>query len=120
MLTKETGTIFFKGEVMSGQSNAGKTWRAQYFVIEVPGYAGMPRKVCLKAYSSRVDDVAKFNVGDRVTVSYQVESRPYKMGWYTNVNLIGIRSAEMGFGTGNVQQHNDVKSGPVVDDDMPL
>lgn len=71
-------------QVMPEQTGAGKngTWRKQDFVIETD--AQYPKKVCFTVWGDKID-LDKMQVGKRLNVSFDVESREYNGRWYTDV-----------------------------------
>ncbi len=64
----------------SGQGKSGNAWKKQEFIIETPGqYA---KKVCLSLWGEKVDE-NRVTIGEKVTVSFNLESREYNNRWYT-------------------------------------
>lgn len=88
-----TGKIVTKLPVVTGQGSNGE-WRKQEFIIETA--AQYPKKVCLVAWSDKVETLGGFNVGANVTCSIDVESREYNNRWYTDVKAWKIESAQDG------------------------
>ncbi len=66
---------------ISGQGQNG-TWKKQSFVIETLGE--YPKKICFTTWGDRTDTVKTLNEGDRVSVSFRLESREYNERWYTD------------------------------------
>lgn len=67
----------------SGTAKAtGNPWKKREYVLETPDT--YPRKVCFSLFGERVDQYP-MNVGDDVTVSFDLESREYNGRWYTDV-----------------------------------
>lgn len=84
---QRTGTIKVINEVESGVSkSSGKEWKKVSFVIETEGE--YPKTVCFGIFGGeKVDNFIKFNkIGQRVDVSFDVESREYKGRYYTDLN----------------------------------
>jgi hypothetical protein len=77
------GKVFQVLPEESGQSQAGKTWRKQSFVIETE--ETYPKKVCFTAWSDLVDGIKALKVGEKVKVSFRIESREFNNKWYTDV-----------------------------------
>jgi len=75
------GKIIQIFDEQSGESSNGK-WRKREFVMET--FAKIPRKVCL---SVRGEGVAQFryNVGDAIQSSIDIESREHNGRYYTEV-----------------------------------
>ncbi|MCQ2272737.1 MAG: DUF3127 domain-containing protein [Bacteroidales bacterium] len=88
-----TGKLIMKLDLQSGMSQAGKQWQKQQFVIEtVEQY---PKKVCSQMWGDKVDTLANFNIGDMVTVSFDIESREFNGRWYTDVKAWKIEAAQV-------------------------
>jgi len=66
-----------------GISKAGKPWSKQEFVIET--FDTYPRKVCLSVMNDKVNELERYNVGDTINASLNIESREYNGRWYTDV-----------------------------------
>ncbi len=64
----------------SGQGKSGNAWKKQEFIIETPGQ--YPKKVCLSLWGEKVDE-NRVTIGEKVTVSFNLESREYNNRWYT-------------------------------------
>lgn len=76
------GKIISKGEIVKGQGSKGE-WKKQEFVIQTDGQ--YPKKVCVAAWGGIVDELAKYKVGESVSVFFDLESREYNGRWYTEV-----------------------------------
>ena len=72
-------------KLLPEQRGNGKNgeWVKQDFVIETTEQ--YPKKVCLSAWGDKVADLHRVNVGDMLTVSFNVESREYNERWYTDI-----------------------------------
>lgn len=57
-----------------GMSKAGREWKKQEYVLET--HDSFPRKVKFDFFGDRVDQF-KLNIGDEVTVSFDIESREF-------------------------------------------
>ena len=88
------GTISLKGEPQQGTSQNGFDWARQVVVIETPSYNGSFTKIALTAQNQRVDDLANYQIGDKVEVDYSVTAREYNGKWYNSVNLVNIKSMD--------------------------
>ncbi|MCU0421469.1 MAG: DUF3127 domain-containing protein [Bacteroidia bacterium] len=86
-----TGKIILKLNKTEGISKAGKSWSKQEFVIETQ--ETYPRKVCLSTMNEKVTELERFNIGDLVTASLNIESREYNGKWYTDVRAWRIQTA---------------------------
>ena len=78
-----TGKMIQKMNKTEGVSKAGKPWSKQEFGIET--METYPRKVCLSVMNEKVTELEKFNAGDVITASLNIESREYQGRWYTDV-----------------------------------
>lgn len=66
-----------------GVSKNGGNWVKQNFVLETE--EKFPKKVCITAWSDQVDQLKKFQPGEKLKVSFDVESREYQDKWYTDI-----------------------------------
>ena len=82
-----TGTIIQIQPLQEGTSKSGNAWKKQDCVLETD--AQYPRKVCFNLFGDNVD---KFpvQVGQKVTVSIDIESREFNGRWYTDVRAWNI------------------------------
>ncbi len=68
-------------EEQSGETSNGK-WRKKEFVIET--FAKIPRKVCLSLRGEAIDSF-RYQIGDAIQVSIDIESRSYNGKYFTEV-----------------------------------
>ncbi len=67
----------------SGVSKAsGNAWKKREYVLETQ--ETYPRKVMFDFFGERADQYP-LNVGDEITLSFDIESREYNGRWYTNI-----------------------------------
>lgn len=92
-----------------GMSKAGREWKKQEYVLET--HDSFPRKVKFDFFGDRVDQF-KLNIGDEVTVSFDIESREFNGRWYTDIR--GWK-AEKGLAQGATQQQPQAQMPPVTD-----
>jgi len=86
-----TGKLIQKLPVQSGVSQAGNNWSKAEFVIEtVEQY---PKKVCANLWGERAKSLDQFQLGDLITVSFDLESREYNGRWYTDVKAWKVEAA---------------------------
>lgn len=88
-----TGTLVAIGDIMEGQGVRGP-WQKQLFVIETEEQ--YPKKVACLAWGDKVNDIAAINLGDRLTVGIDIESREFNGRWYTDVKAWSIKGAAQG------------------------
>ncbi len=86
-----TGIVIKKLALQTG-TGANGNWQKQDFVIQTEEQ--YPKKVCFSAWAQRVDDLGRFNDGDRVKVSFDVASREYNERWYTDLRAWRIEVAD--------------------------
>ena len=86
------GTIRQKLGVQSGMSSRG-SWSKQEFVLEYPD-GNFTSQVCMLAFGQdKVQELDKYQVGDRVKVSFNLKSREYNGRWYTDIQIWRIAPA---------------------------
>ena len=89
------GRITQKLPVQSGQSARGQ-WARQDFVVEYPD-GSFPTSVCFSAWGQdKVQELAKFQVGDTVKVAFNVRGREYNGRWYNDLRIWRITPAGNG------------------------
>lgn len=84
-----------------GQSQAGKAWTKQEFIVETNDQ--YPKKICISLMGDKINELRKYNVGAEVKVSLNVESREYQGKWYTNVSAWRIEPSGDSTGGNNTQ-----------------
>jgi len=79
-------------KMLNLQTGTGKNgnWQKQEFVLETPDQ--YPKKICISAWGDKVDDIARFSIGDNLKVSVNIESREYNEKWYTDCRAWKIES----------------------------
>lgn len=76
------GKIIQKLEPVSGTSKAGNQWSKQEYVLET--LDSFPKKIFFDFFGERAKQYP-LNVGDTVTLSFDIESREYQGRWYTSI-----------------------------------
>ena len=76
------GKIIQKLELQSGTSKAGNAWKKQEYVLET--LDSYPRKVKFDFFGDRADQYP-LEVGDVITLRYDIESREFNGRWYTDI-----------------------------------
>ena len=76
------GKIILKLPLQSGVSQAGNNWKKQEYVLETED--SYPKKVHFDFFGDKADQFP-LNVGDRVRLSFDIESREYNGRWYTSI-----------------------------------
>ncbi len=68
--------------LQQGTSKAGNAWKKQEYVLET--HDQYPRKVKFDFFGERADQFP-LNIGDEVTISFDIESREFNGRWYTDI-----------------------------------
>ena len=78
------GIIKKKLKLQSGTSKAGNEWqKLDVIITQSDEYS---KEVCITAFGDKaIESVKRFNEGDSVEVSVNVESREYNGKYYTNI-----------------------------------
>ena len=86
------GTLAQKLPVQSGSSARGP-WTKQEFILEFPD-GNFTAKACFLAWGQeKVQDLGKYQVGDKVRVSFNLKSREYNGRWYNDLQIWKIAPA---------------------------
>lgn len=67
---------------ISGTSKAGNPWKKREYVLET--IETYPKKVHFDFFGERADQYP-LNLGDFITLSFDIESREYQGRWYTSI-----------------------------------
>ena len=84
------GKIIQKMEPVGGVSKAGNQWKKQEYVLET--LDSYPKKVKFDFFGDRADQYP-LEVGDVITLSYDIESREFNGRWYTDLPIWRIAPA---------------------------
>lgn len=76
------GKIILALPEMSGVSKSGNNWKKREYVLET--IETYPKKVHFDFFGERADQYP-LNVGDNITLSFDIESREYNGRWYTGI-----------------------------------
>ena len=86
------GKIARKLTVQTGTSARG-AWSKQEFVLEYQE-GNFPTQVCMNVWGDdKVRELDKYQVGDKVKISFNLSSREYNGRWYTDVRAWRIEPA---------------------------
>ena len=86
------GRIARKLNVQTGTSSRG-AWSKQEFVIEYQE-GNFPTQLCMNVWGDdKVRELEKYQVGDKVKISFNLSSREYNGRWYTDVRAWRIEPA---------------------------
>ena len=98
------GRIARKLNVQTGTSARG-AWSKQEFILEYQE-GNFPSQVCMNVWGEdKVRDLEKYQVGDKVKISFNLSSREYNGRWYTDVRAWRIEpavAAQADYATGAV------------------
>ena len=135
------GRIARKLNVQTGTSTRG-AWSKQEFIFEYQE-GNYPSQICMNVWGEdKVRELDKYQVGDKVKISFNLSSREFNGRWYTDVRAWRIEPAggaapQQAVGQ-YVQQQNTPMSGiqtppsmentpapsiddlPAEDDDLPF
>lgn len=98
------GRIVRKLNVQTGTSARG-AWSKQEFIFEYQE-GNFPSQICMNVWGDdKVKDLEKYQVGDKVKISFNLSSREYNGRWYTDVRAWRIEpasAAQTDYATGAV------------------
>ena len=78
---------------VTGQGKNG-VWVKQDFVLETEDQ--YPKKACFTAWGDKAADLKTFSLGEKLKISFSVESREYNDRWYTDLKAYRIDTAGSG------------------------
>ena len=76
-----SGKIIVLLSPQSGKTANGE-WRKQEYILETDSQ--YPKKICFMAWGDKIDQFG-IKLGEKLTVSVDLESREYNGRWYTDV-----------------------------------
>ena len=86
------GTLRQKLGVQQGTSARGQ-WAKQEFILEFPD-GNFTSQACFTAFGQdKVAELDKYQVGDRIKVSFNIRGREYNGRWYTDLQIWRIAPA---------------------------
>lgn len=88
-----TGKIIVAMDPVGGTSKAGNVWKKRDYVLETQ--ETYPRKVAFNFFGDRVDQFP-LEVGQLVTISFDIESREWQGRWYTDIRAWKAEPAGQG------------------------
>lgn len=108
------GKIVAVLELQKGNTAKGE-WKKQNFVIET--LSDFPKKVCVTVWGDKVAALASMSVGERVSLSIDIESREFNGKWYTDVKAFRIEKTSLGTsGGGSSKIASEMPPMPSQDD----
>ena len=117
------GRIARKLNVQTGTSTRG-AWSKQEFIFEYQE-GQFPTQVCMNVWGEdKVKELDKYQVGDKVKISFNLSSREYNGRWYTDVRAWRIESsvqaAPAPAPAPEYMPAPDAYSAPLDEDDLPF
>lgn len=95
-------------QILNKQTGEGKngTWEKQEYVLEYGSDSRYPKKVCFNLWG---DKIGQFNLqmGEEITLSFDLESREYNGRWYTDVKGWNVNKKGSGSNAGNGGYNNN-------------
>ena len=76
-----TGKLIQLMPLQTGEGKNG-TWKKQEIILETE--TQYPKKVCISIWGDKINE-KQLVVGNKLTVSFDIESREYNGRWYTDV-----------------------------------
>lgn len=72
-------------KILPAQTGTGKngTWIKNEFVVETMDQ--YPKKVCISTWGDLASNIDSYQIGEKVTVHYNPESREYNEKWFTEI-----------------------------------
>lgn len=109
-------------QVLPLQTGTGKNgeWKKQDIIIETDGQ--YPKKVCVSIWGDRINP-SQLQVGNMLTLDFDVESREYNGRWYTDVKAWRIDVAGQplpGQGPADIPPPSEEDFPGEAEDDLPF
>jgi hypothetical protein len=104
-----SGKVFMTLPEQTGQGKNG-AWVKQEFIVETEEQ--FPKKVCFSAWGDKVSDIKNLSKGEKITVSFNIESREFNNKWYTDLRAWKISKS------GTSSPSSDLP--PISETDIPF
>lgn len=101
------GKIIVALPEITGTSKSGNPWKKREYVLET--HDQYPKKVHFDFFGDRADQYP-LNVGDEITLSFDIESREYNGRWYTSIR--GWKAEKAGAAQGAAPQYGGMPAPP--------
>ena len=104
----------------TGDGKNGK-WVKQDFVIETD--EKFPKLAYFTAFGDKSDQVKKLEKGEKITVSFNVESREFNGKWYTNLTVWKIEKEQgktAGYAKPEIPKFTEDDIPPPEEEDLPF
>ena len=119
------GRLTRKLTVQTGTSARG-AWSKQEFILEYQE-GNFPTQVCMNVWGEdKVRELEKFQIGDKVKVSFNLSSREYNGRWYSDIRAwriepVGVVENVPAPASAPVSAPlPDPMTVPISDDDLPF
>lgn len=119
------GRLTRKLTVQTGTSARG-AWSKQEFILEYQE-GNFPTQVCMNVWGEdKVRELEKFQIGDKVKVSFNLSSREYNGRWYSDIRAwriepVGVVENVPAPASAPVSAPlPDPMAVPISDDDLPF
>lgn len=99
------------------QTGTGKNgeWKKQDIIVETE--AQYPKKICISIWGDKIN-TSQLQVGKRLAISFDVESREYNGRWYTDVKAWKIEAAGENADSGSQEDYPETSF--TNDEDLPF
>ena len=84
-----TATLTQLLPLQSGESKNG-TWKKQDIIVSTDGQ--YPKKICVSIWGDKINE-SQLQIGNVLTIFYELESREYNNKWYTDIKAWKIENA---------------------------
>lgn len=108
-----TGKVFQISQTETGISRSGKEWSRQDFVIDTD--EKYTKKVCFSLFNDNCDLLSDVSEGDKVDITFGMESKEFNGRWFTNLTAFGVSLLEQN--SDDSQSHEEY---PEPDDEKDL
>jgi len=100
--------------ILPEQTGMGKNgpWKKQDIIVETDGQ--YPKKICIALWGDK-HDRNLLNIGAKLTISFDVESREFNGKWYTDVKAWKIEGGNNGGGGSSYSEEPPPYSPPIAD-----
>ena len=84
-----TATLTQLLPLQTGESKNG-TWKKQDIIITTDGQ--YPKKICVSIWGDKINE-SQLQIGNVLTIFYELESREYNNKWYTDIKAWKIETS---------------------------
>ena len=86
-----TATLTQLLSLQTGESKNG-SWKKQDIIVSTDGQ--YPKKICVSIWGDKINE-SQLQIGNVLTIFYELESREYNNKWYTDVKAWKIETASV-------------------------